>query len=222
MHTMNGLILFSYNLLDKRSNLASFYTHLFHGALPEGYLQRKQPVYEAFGMTDPLTHYTHSIARSLQQENLRVYHGCKHSEPFVESAVKQAIADGCQTIYMLALTPLISKTGTISYEQKVNKYLQQHAPHIEAISLNGYSTDTRFIQLLVQNVADALTYTERKDPKILFTVHSLPGNEKANRDFLQQYEQLVQGIMGHFPHYLIVLRFVALVLLHKNGSVQIF
>lgn len=199
MYKMNGLILFSYNMLEKRESLPAFYEHLFHGSIPQGYVEQKLPVYEAFGMTDPLTHYTQSIARSIQHKNLRVYHGCKHSEPFVESAVEHAVQDGCEKIYMLALSPLISKTGTISYEQKVKKYLQQHAPHIEAVSLNGYSANTRFIQLLVTQVQEALTYTGQVKPTILFTSHSLPGTEKANGDFLQQYEQLAASIMAQFP-----------------------
>ena len=196
---MNGLILFSYNMLLKRHELPAFYEHLFHGSLPSGYLDKKLPVYEAFGLTDPLTHYTQSIARNLQSDNLRVYHGCKHSKPFVENAVEQAVKDGCEKIYMLALSPLISKTGTISYEQKVMKYLQQHAPHIEAISLNGYSKDERFVKLLVTQVQEALTYTGYDEPIIVFTAHSLPGTENANRDFLQQYEQLAARIMAQLP-----------------------
>lgn len=196
---MNGLILFSYNMLLKRNELTAFYEHLFHGKLPSGYLENKLPVYEAFGMTDPLSHYTQSIARNLQSDNLRVYHGCKHSKPFVESAVEQAVKDGCQKIYMLALSPLISKTGTISYEQKVMKYLQQHAPHIEAISLNGYSGDERFVKLIATHVQEALMYIGDHNPTILFTAHSLPGTEKANQDFLQQYEQLATSVMAQLP-----------------------
>ena len=195
---MKGLILFSYNMLPKRDELILFYEHLFHGKLPEGYIDKKMPVYETFGFTDPLTHYTTSIADSLAHEQLRVYHGCKHSTPFVEDGVVQAVADGCEKIYMLTLSPFISKTGTISYEQKVEKYVQQHAPHIELVSLNGYSADPRFVQLLVQHVEQALTYTG-KQPTIIFTVHSLPGTDKANADFLQQYEALAKAIMEQLP-----------------------
>ena len=196
---MNGLLLFSYNMLQQRDRLPLFYEHLFHGQLPPGYVEKKMPVYEQFGFTDPLTHYTQSIAHSLTTESLRVYHACKHSEPFVESAVEQAVKDGCEKVYMLALSPLISKTGTISYEQKVAKYLKEHAPHIEAVSLNGYSKDPRFVELLTTNVRQALTYTGQV-PTIIFTSHSLPGTPNANRDFLAQYEELATAIMQRLPN----------------------
>lgn len=62
-------------MLMEREQLPIFYEHLFHGKLPIGYVENKIPVYNAFGMTDPLTHYTQSIARSLRQDNLNVYHG---------------------------------------------------------------------------------------------------------------------------------------------------
>ena len=193
---MKGLILFSYNMLAKRSQLPAFYEHLFHGHVPNGYVEKKYPVYQSFGLTDPLTHYTTSIARALSDDQLRVYHGCKHSTPFVEDAVAQAIQDGCEKIYMLALSPLVSKTGTISYELKVKKYLQKYAPHIEAISLNGYSTNATFVELLVEQVNEALHYIDDENPKIIFTSHSLPGTESSNRDFIEQYEALAEAVMN--------------------------
>ena len=192
---MKGLILFSYNMLEKRSHLPYFYEHLFHGRVPQGYVENKMSTYERFGVTDPLTHYTLSIVRALTTETLRVYHGCKHSTPFVEDAVAQAVADGCEQVYTLALSPFISKTGTISYEQKVQKYLRQHAPHIEMISLNGYSIQQAFITLLVTRLEEAMHYIDHPTPTIIFTSHSLPGTEQSNSDFIRQYEALAAEVM---------------------------
>lgn len=197
---MKGIILFSYNMLEKRDDLRTFYEHLFHGHIPQGYVERKEKEYAAFGFTDSLTHYTKSIARSLQlATGARVYHGCKHSTPFVEGAMEQIIQDGITELYMLSLSPLISKTGTISYEQKVEKVIAEKAPHIRIKSLNGYSTNEQFIKLLATRINEAATYIHHCQPKIIFTSHSLPGTEISNRDFIAQYQKLADDIISVLP-----------------------
>lgn len=194
---MKGILLFSYSLVCERKALPLFYEYLFHGKIPPGYIEKKKLEYAAFGLTDSLTHYTQAIARSLEAATgIRVYIGCKHTLPFVEDAMEQIIQDGVTELYMLALTPLISKTGTISYEQKVQKIINQQAPHIRAVSLNGYSTEEQFISLLVQRMEEALHYIEHPQPKLLFTAHSLPGTEQTNRDFIAQYERLAKAMIN--------------------------
>ena len=198
---MKGIILFSYNILEKRDSLSTFYEHLFHGYIPEGYMGRKENEYVAFGFTDPLTHYIKSIARSLElATGARVYHGCKHSSPFVEDAMEQIIQDGITELYMLSLSPLISKTGTISYEQKVKKIVAEKAPNIRVKSLNGYSTNEQFIKLLADRIDEAATYINYHQPKIIFTSHSLPGTQNSNRDFITQYQKLADDIMAVLPN----------------------
>lgn len=197
---MQGLILFSYNLLDRKQDLADFYKHLFHGNVPEGYIEKRVPIYNHFGFSDPLTHYTTSIAHSLLEENFNVYIGCKHSPPSVESAVDYAVVkDQCQTLYMLALTPFISKTGTIFYEQKVRKYIEANAPHVNLVSLNGYGNNPEFIQLIYARIMEAFVYINHAQPKIIFTSHSLPGTEKTNAEFIAQLEATALSVIRMLP-----------------------
>ena len=197
---MDGLILFSYNLLDRKQDLAKFYEHLFHGNVPDGYIEQRMPIYDSFGLSDPLTHYTTSIAGNLLEENFNVYIACKHSPPSVESAVEYAVLkDECKTLYMLALTPFISKTGTIYYEQKVRKYIETYAPHVNLVSLNGYGNEREFIHLIFSRIMEAFTYINHKQPKIIFTSHSLPGTEKSNAEFIAQLEAAALSVIRMLP-----------------------
>lgn len=196
---MKGLILYTYNVLERKQDLAAFYEDLFHGRMPAGYLEKKKPIYESFGFTDPLTDYTRSIASALQEEDLQVYIASKHSSPSIETAVEYALKHGCTTLYILGLTPFISKTGTVFYEQKVQKTIERLAPQTKLISLNGFGQEPKFIELMAKRVFEAMIHLHHREPKIIFTSHSLPGTEKTNAAFIAQLEHTANEIMKALP-----------------------
>lgn len=199
---VKGLILFTYNVLNQKQDLAAFYENLFHGRMPAGYLEKKIPVYEEFGYTDPLTDYTRSIANALQEHGLAVFIASKHSSPSIEGATECAIKRGCTTLYMLGLTPFISKTGTVYYEQKVKKTIEQLAPKTKLVSLNGFGQEPKFTELIAKRVDDAISHLHHRQPKIIFASHSLPGTVKTNAAFIAQIEKTASKIIQALPkHY---------------------
>lgn len=201
---MNGLIIFSYSTLSSLDQVRGFYEHLFHFRASEEMLNKGVKKFWDFGMVDPSTFYTNSIRQTLQSElnvmsseKWSVYVGNKHTEPFVEDVTEQAVKDGCKKIFMLSLSPLNSKTGLISYEQKVNRTVQMIDPQIEVISLSDYGLERDFIQLITSRLETAFRYVPKQIErmKIIFTSHSLPGTENSNRDFIQQYHLLAEKVI---------------------------
>lgn len=201
---MNGLIIFSYSTLTSLDQVRGFYDHLFHFRGTEEMLQRGVKKFWDYGMVDQSTFYTNSIRQTLEielntitSEQWSVYVGNKHTEPFVEDVTLQAVEDGCKKIFMLSLSPLNSKTGLVSYEQKVERTLKNITPHIDVVSLSDYGVDNDFIQLIASRLEVAFRYVPKqiKRVKIIFTVHSLPGTESSNHDFIQQYHQMAEEVL---------------------------
>lgn len=205
---MNGLIVFSYSTLKSIDDVYEFYNHLFHYKQSREVIHQYVEKFRLFGKIDPSTYYTYfigeAIVRELNQitgDTWKLYVGNKHTTPFVDEATKQAIEDGCTKLFTLSFSPLHSKTGYISYLQKVKKVVDNVSPNIKVTSLGDYWKDPQYIQLLAKRLKNTYEYVsnehkENNKVKIIFTSHSLPGTESSNKDFIQQYNQLGKQILS--------------------------
>jgi ferrochelatase len=207
---MNALILFSYSSIQSLDDIQPFYDHLTHGHATPATYERGRRLFTSIGTADPLATVTNRIGRALisrlEQETgqeWKYYIGTKHSHPFVEEAVTQSLKDGADHIYTLSLTPLYSKTGTRVYERTVVNTVEKlgkkgvEITHIPAM----YDNDT-LAGLLADRLKNAihwLPHDVRGEAEIIFTSHSMPGNERTQHDFIRQFEKLAENVMTRSP-----------------------
>lgn len=203
---MQAIILFSYSSIQSIDDIKPFYDHLTYGQATSATYERGLRLFHSIGKADPLGLVTRRIGRALvsrleheTEEKWRFYIGTKHSSPFVEDAVKQALQDGANRIYTLSLTPLYSKTGTRVYERTVVNTVEKldkrgiDMTHIPALYHQDPLSD-----LLADRLENAIHWLPRElrdEAEIIFTSHSMPGNEKTQHDFIRQFEGLATNII---------------------------
>lgn len=203
---MNALIIFSYGNIQSLDDIDIFYNSLSHGHGTEEMFDRGYKLFRSIGTCDPLASTTKRIGRMLvsqlenqTQSKWKYYIGNKHTFPSIENAVQQAVQDGAREIFTLSLTPLYSKTGSRVYERVVAKALRHHEKeHLPLKHIRPYYNNESFINLLAERLQDAINWLPNEisdDAEIIFTSHSMPGNEKTQYDFIRQYEYLAKKIM---------------------------
>jgi len=212
-----AVILFNYSHIESLDDVTLFYQDLFHGHIPEGYLEQGKAQFESFGFVDPHSAVSKRIANVLTEQleeatndQWKVAIGTKHSSPSVAEAVKDCLEWGAETVYTLPLSPLYSTTGTKYYENEVKRALESN-DLVNCISLAPYGGEPRFIQILsnrMDELANWFNDISKEDSLLVFTAHSMPGNEKANRRFIEDYEQLARTLARDtgYPHFALTYR----------------
>ncbi|WOV88231.1 ferrochelatase [Sporosarcina oncorhynchi] len=211
---MNVLLLFSYGHLQSIDDLEPFYKHLLRKHYSDEALERGKSLFKSLGTADSLTSITHRIGKALSKEiaaktgeewTYRI--GTKHSEPFVEDVVRECVVSGVQKLLTVPLTPLASLTGTIGYQRKVMDTLPEETT-IAVYHVEPYHAKQSFIQLLRDRLEQAFHWlpTHVKDKtEVVFTAHSLPGNERVHEEFIAQYSELAAQLMKPLegiPHHM--------------------
>lgn len=205
---MKGLIIFSYNTLKSIDEVYDFYDHLFHSKAEPSVINQYVNKFRLFGKMDSSTYYTYlageAIVNGLSNnsgDTWKLYVGNKHTPLFIDEATEQAIKDGCTELYTLSFSPLHSKTGYISYLQKVNRVVENLNPAIKVVSLGDYWEDPQYIKILSKRLKSTYNYASKEDKgnnkvKIIFTSHSIPGTESSNKNFIDQYTKLGSLILS--------------------------
>lgn len=201
-------MIFSYNTIKSIDEVYDFYDHLFHSKAEPNVINQYVSKFRLFGKMDPSTYYTYlageAIVNGLNNntgDTWKLYVGNKHTPLFIDEATEQAIKDGCTELYTLSFSPLHSKTGYISYLQKVNKVVGNLNPAVNVVSLGDYWEDSQYSKILAKRLKSAYDYASKEDKennkvKIIFTSHSLPGTESSNKDFIDQYMKLGSLILA--------------------------
>lgn len=199
---MNAILLFSYGHLKSIDDLEPFYKHLLRKHYSEDSLERGKKLFKSLGKTDPLTSITRRIGKALSNqlskktgERWTFYIGSKHSYPFVEDAVQQCVAEGVTRIVTVALTPLASNTGTITYEREVEKAAE--GTGIDVLHVGAYGDKHEFVDVLASRLRDAIDWLPeevKEQTKVVFTAHSMPGVERVHINFIEQYKNLAASL----------------------------
>lgn len=202
---MNIVLLFSYGHLEKIADLEPFYKHLLRKHFTNEALERGHDLFESIGTTDPLTAITHRIGDALckeltehEEEEWSYRIGTKHSDPFVEDVVQECLDLGVKRILTVPLTPLSSLTGTAMYQRQVMNVAKKNAS-INVYHLAPYHAEDSFIEVMTVRLQQALRWLPndvKKETKVIFTAHSMPGNKKVHKEFIAQYETLAARLMA--------------------------
>ncbi|OIJ20885.1 ferrochelatase [Anaerobacillus alkalidiazotrophicus] len=202
---MIGVLIMNYGSPKSIDGLTSYFTHIMHGHEPsEEMIHEAKLRYIELGVADPLGSVTKRQASAIQSvlskntnEQLKVYIGCKHSEPFVEDAVEQMVADGVKYIITLPLTTFYSKTGVGLYEKKVDKKLADLQINIPVLNVKNWHLDSNIIDCFTNRVHTAHTWLSKdvkNDCIVIFTAHSQPGKPETHLTYTTQFEELATSI----------------------------
>ncbi|MCD8509871.1 MAG: ferrochelatase [Bacillus sp. (in: Bacteria)] len=202
---MIGVLLMNYGSPKTIDDLASYYTHIMHGHVPsEEMLREGKLQYEKLGVADPLGTVTKRQALAIQNqlktifnEELKVYIGCKHSDPLVEDTVETMIFDGVKRIITLPLTTFYSKTGVGLYEKKVQNKLAEMQVDIPVLNVNNWHLDNNIVECFRTRVEMAhswLSKEVKEDCTVIFTAHSQPGSEETHLTYTSQFKELAETI----------------------------
>jgi ferrochelatase len=127
-------------------------------------------------------------------EEVRVYVGMKHSPPFVEDAVKQAVADGATRLSTLVPRPLHSKSGVGWYQHKVRKALVDMGVSLPVLDVDHWYRSPEFVALLADRLRASLHWLPlavRAEAAVIFTAHSHPRRAVESGDpFAAQFQEL--------------------------------
>jgi len=174
-----GVLVLSHGTPASRDGVAAFYTAIRHGHAPTpellADLQRR---YDAIGGTSPLAERTEDqvtgIARVLHGRDAARYvveGATKYASPTIEGAAERLVAAGVEDVVGLVLAPLHAPMSTDQYHERAASALGDRAVYRPVWS---WWAQPGFAELLGARVRDAVAATERDDPLVLFSAHSLP------------------------------------------------
>ena len=207
---MKALVIFCYGTLTSIDDVKAFYKHLLREHATYDYIEKATQMYQSYGMCDPLGAYTQRIGKALAKGLERTYGDCwnvyianKHTPPFINDVVKQCVKDGAEQIVTLSLSPLSSKSGSELYEIQMAKALQKEQFPIEQlIHISDLYKHPAIIDVLAERLAEAIAWLPagvQEQAAVVFTAHSMPGTEKTNAKYVQQYTHLAAKLMERMP-----------------------
>ncbi|MDP8961261.1 MAG: ferrochelatase, partial [Actinomycetota bacterium] len=182
MHEPVGVLVMDYGSPAGPDAIGAYYTHIRHGRLPSpGELSDLARRYEAIGGVSPLQEISRAqadgIQRGLDQRapgRYRVYHGSKHTPPFLEDAVARMRAEGIERGVGLVLAPQYSRLSVGEYIERASAAA---GGAIDFTFVPSWHLSEGYVRFLAAEVAEALArIPEDVQPgtHVLFTAHSLP------------------------------------------------
>ncbi len=140
--------------------------------------------YELMGGRSPLLEITRVQAQRLEERlnqagpgRFGVYVGMRHWHPYINETVGRIVADGCDRLVALCLTPYYSKLSVGAYFGKLDEACGAHGAHFPIARVESWSQQPLLIEALADQLAAA---RDRFAPEvsarvpIVFTAHSLP------------------------------------------------
>lgn len=179
---MIGVLVMAYGTPGSPEEVEPYYTLIRHGHPPTPeLLEDLQRRYNAIGGTSPLAERTDEqvagIAEALEREHpgeYRVLLGTKYTDPSIEDAAAQLVAEGVEKVVGLVLTPHFSTMGTGQYHGRAAAALEGGPAFMPVERWWG---EKAFVQLMAERVDEALRAVPAdlaRSTTVIFTAHSLP------------------------------------------------
>jgi protoporphyrin/coproporphyrin ferrochelatase len=194
-----GVLVMAHGTPATPDEIEPFYTRIRRGRPPTPeQLADLVERYRAIGGTSPLAARTArqvaGMAARLEAAApgaFAVRYGAKHTEPSIEGAAADLLADGAERVVGIVLTPHRSSMGSEEYLDRAAAGLGEAAlgagvaaPAFEAVS--SWYRAPGFAELLAERVVAALDRLPpgggRRGRTVLFTAHSLPERVLAAGD----------------------------------------
>ena len=177
-----GLLVMAYGTPSSLEEVEAYYTHIRRGNPPSPEkLQELVDRYQAIGGVSPLNEITRAQVNRLEQKlneisahyEFQSFMGMKHAHPFIEEAVESMAEQGIKQAVSIVLAPHYSVMSVGGYNKTAAEAAKSKG--IELTSVCDYHLEPKYIDVLVERVAEALTkFEDQQEPMVLFTAHSLP------------------------------------------------
>ena len=160
--------------------------------------------YELIGGSSPLLKWTEAQAFHLERimrstkPQFRAYVGMRYYQPYIDSAIRQAVADGFRRICFAPMYPQYCRATTGSSFESAGKTLST-INGIETSFVKDFHQDPAYIGLLRKYIADNI----RADETLLFSAHSIPQKFVDDGDpYVEQVKRTASLAAGDRKYYL--------------------
>ena len=181
-----GVLVMAYGTPRDLDDVERYYTDIRRGSPPPPeLLEELTDRYRAIGGRSPLLEITQAQTRGLEErlDDVKVYLGQKHSDPFIADAVAAMARDGIEEAVGLVLAPHFSTMSVGDYERRARAGGERAGWTGRLQMVESWHLEPGYISLLadrVQSELAALPPELRSDALVVFSAHSLP--ERILRD----------------------------------------
>ncbi len=169
-------------------DVEAYYTHIRGGRKPSpSELANLVGRYEAIGGTSPLIEITERQSDKLRARlrrggsETRVFAAMKHSPPFIDDTLAQAVGEGVDEVLALVLAPHYSKMSTGTYMLALDLANAALPAKVKLSYVWSWHTNPLLIQAWSRRVKEARAGL-REGHSLIFSAHSLPEKILAQGD----------------------------------------
>lgn len=200
---MIGIIHYAYGAPASIDDVADYFSHILNGkTVPRPMLENITASFQKPGFPDFIASSTQRIAKGLEkilnerlEEPVKVYNAYKHTAPFVEDAVEQALADGVNTLITLPINAIFSASGGGAVHQEVaDLIIDKQLLHIP---IKDWHTNEGIVNVYADRVSRAFNWlpvAAQQHAHLLFTVHSQPLDPERNTIYVKQFTEMATAI----------------------------
>ncbi len=200
---MIGVIHYAYGAPKSIDDVATYFSHILNGkTVPGPMLEKIEASFKKPGFPDFIASSTQRIANGLEillterlEERVKVYNAYKHTAPFVEDVVKQALADGVTTFVTLPINAIFSASGGGAVHKEVAELVADK--EVKHIAVTDWNTDEGIVSVYAERVTRAFNWlptAAQSNAHVLFTVHSQPIDPERNEVYVKQFTELATAI----------------------------
>lgn len=200
---MIAVIHFAYGAPASIDDVPTYFSHIIGGReVPPPMLGKIVSQFKQPFQADFIASATQRIAKGLQHvlptllhADVKVYNAYKHTAPFLQDVVAQAIADGATKIVTLPVNPIFSPSGAGAFHEEVAGLVA--GTNIEHIAVKGWNTHPAIVDVFADRVVRAYNWLpaeSRSDAYVYFTVHSQPIKPEGNEPYVSEFEALAAAI----------------------------
>lgn len=200
---MIAVIHFAYGAPASIDDVPTYFSHIIGGReVPPPMLGKIVSQFKQPFQADFIASATQRIAKGLQHvlptlldADVKVYNAYKHTAPFLQDVVAQAIAYGATKIVTLPVNPIFSPSGAGAFHEEVAGLVA--GTNIEHIAVKGWNTHDAIVDVFADRVLRAYNWLpaeSRNDAFVFFTVHSQPIKPEGNEPYVSEFEALAAAI----------------------------
>ena len=197
-----GVVLMTYGSATVAENVPAYFERIYHGKASRELVRDFEDRYRLVGHS-PLIEITAQQAALLQKQlgsKYVVVSGMRHSDPFIETAVRACKKAGAKRIVGIILSPQFSAFIMDGYRTAfLDAARKSGYQDNEAIVADPWPAEKHFIALTAKRVETSLVKLKRLHGKrvpVVFTTHSLP--ERVVKDdptYLKQLKTTAEAVV---------------------------
>ncbi len=183
-----GILLLGYGGPDSLDAVAPFMCNLMGREPSPELVERTCRKYLTIGGASPITEIANSIGAKLQDSlaaegvSVPIRVGMKYWNPYIAEAVDGLVAEGCDRIVTVALSPFEAKITLGAYREAVAAALEKHQG-VEVVEAPLVSAVPEFLDYWAGAIATGLSDVEPNEGLVLlFSAHSLPESDLVADD----------------------------------------